>query len=352
MRIYFTETEPSEQEFFRRELEEHDLSFVASLAEVGEDAEILSPFIYSRVSAEFLETHPRLRLVASRSSGHDHINLLACRERGVSVSIVPSYGDNTVAEHTFALLLAVSRRLRLSMNTHEGNHFTYETLRGFDLKGRTLGVIGSGRIGLHVIRIARAFGMRVLAYDLNPNRFMSEILGFEYHPLDALLENADILTLHIPLMAGTYHLLNRETLARCRRGVIVINTARGALIDTEALIEALETGQVGGAGLDVLEEEQVLHKESLHIISEQIVRRLQSGVAPEELRASDPERVGELQRLMRNAKLIARPDVVFTPHTAFNSLEAVARINRTTLGNIRAFLEGHPTHPAPGLQDS
>ncbi len=340
MTIDLLETEPNEEAFFSEHLSGHTLRFASSPEEVEADSEILSTFIYTRVDAAFLDAHPRLRLVSTRSTGVDHIDLAACRERGVAVSMVPTYGDNTVAEHTFALILALSRRLRESMQASQADAFSYESIRGFDLHGKTIGIIGSGRIGLHAIRIAKAFNMRVVAYDLRPQYFMGEILGFEYLPLDSLLPQCDLLSLHLPLIPDTFHLLNRTTLAQCKPGVIIINTARGGLVDTEALIEALDSGQVGGAGLDVLEDERVLQREPMHIISEQIVSRLQSGTPPGELRASDPERIGELRRLMRNSELISRPNVVFTPHVAFNSVEAVERINQTTLENITSFLAG------------
>ncbi len=340
MIIYFVETEDSEKNLFTQALPAHDVRVVDALDEVEADAEVLSTFIYSKIDVSFLDAHPNLRLVATRSTGYDHIDLSACRERKVQVSTVPTYGDNTVAEHTFALILALSRRLRECMNANRNDRFSYENIRGFELNNKTFGVIGSGRVGLHAIRIAKAFGMKVIAYDLHPQNFMAEILGFRYVPLDDLLARADIISLHIPLFPATYHLLDREAFAKCKRGVTVVNTARGALIDTDALLEALDSGIVGGAGLDVLEEERVLQKETMNIIGDQIVSRLQSGIALDELRASDPDRIGELQRLMRNADLIGRPNVIFTPHIAFNSVEAVERINTTTLHNIEAFVAG------------
>jgi D-lactate dehydrogenase len=232
------------------------------------------------------------------------------------------------------------------MEANKSTRFSYESVRGFELKNKTLGVVGSGRIGLHAIRIAKAFGMEVVAYDLHPQPFMAEILGFRYVTFEELLQASDIITLHIPLFPATYHLLNRDAFAQCKRGVLIINTARGALIDTEALLEALDNGTVRGAGLDVLEEERVLQKEMMNIISDQIVSRLQSGRPAHELRASNPERIQELQGLMRNTELISRSNVVFTPHVAFNSVEAVARINETVVRNVRAFATGKPINLA------
>lgn len=341
MKIYFVETEPAERAFFEARLVDHEVWFADALADVGVDAEAVSVFIYSRIDEAFLAAHPQLRLVATRSTGFDHIDLEACAARNVTVAHVSSYGENTVAEHTFALMLAVSRRLRSAFEVVGKNKsFSFASLRGFDLKNRTLGVIGSGRIGLHVIRIARAFDLKVLAFDTRPQPFMSEILRFQYAPLEQLLRESDILSLHIPLGPQTQHLLNRDTLAKCKPGVVVINTARGGLIDTDALIEALDNGTVGAAGLDVLEEERVMQREPVKIIGEQIVSHLQSGRSVDELRATEGARVDELHSLMRNSQLLNRPNVVFTPHVAFNSVEAVLRINETTVENILGFVSG------------
>lgn len=345
MNIYFVESEPSEQKLFAHELAEHTIQFADSLSEVGEDAEIISVFVHSQIDAGFLDAHQNVKLVVTRSTGYDHIDLRECEKRGVTACRVPTYGENIVAEHTFALLLALSRRLRESLEANKKPRFSYEAIRGFELKGKTLGVVGAGRIGLHMIRIAHGFDMNVVAYDMQVMPLVSEVIGFPYVTLDELFQQSDIISLHIPLTAKTRHLLNRESFAKCKRGVIIINTARGQLVDTEALIEALDSGIVGGAGLDVLEDERVLQQTNTSIISGQIVDRLQS--APRygaELRAQSPARIQELQSLMRNSQLIARPNVVFTPHSAFNSIEAVERINRVTLRNIRRFASGSPVN--------
>ncbi len=350
MKIHFVETEASEERFFHNGLSDHDLCFTPTLDGVSPETEILSTFIHSRIDAAFLDRHPALRLITTRSTGFDHLNAPLCQERGIALGLVPTYGENTVAEHTFALLLAISRRLREAMDHGRKRPFTYAALRGFDLHGKTLGVLGCGRIGLHTIRIAKAFGMEVLAFDQKPNPAMSEQLDFCYAPLEAVLSGADILSLHLPLTSETSHLLNRERLALCREGVVVINTSRGGLIDTEALMEALDSGQIAGVGLDVLEEESVLQRETLEIIGDQILSRLQASTAPaqEAPLSSNHERVAELQRLIRHQELISRANVVFTPHIAFNSREAVERINATTLRNITTFLEsGAPLHPVP-----
>lgn len=349
MTIYFIQTGVNSEELFREHLTEHDLHFVGTAAEVGEDAEMLVVLFWTRVDDAFMAAHPKLRLVATRSSGYDHIDLVACRERGIIACSVPSYGENTVAEHTFALILSLTRRLREVATAKRIGRFSFEELRGFDLYGKTLGVIGTGRIGLHVIRLARGFGMEVVAFDSHPADVIASLLGFSYVPLDEVLHRSHVLSLHVPLTPATIHLLNRDAFAKCRDGVIVINTARGAVIDTAALLEALDSGRVAGAGLDVLEDERVFQKTASSVIADQIIELLHADpTSPEEYHQRDPKRLEELRRLGRNEALLARPDVVFTPHVAFNSVEAVERIDQVTIENIRAFVAGTPINVIAG----
>nr|MDQ3623982.1 hydroxyacid dehydrogenase [Verrucomicrobiota bacterium] len=308
---------------------------------VGQEATVVSTFINSTLTEAFLATHPRLQLITTRSTSIDHIDVAACRGRGVTVSHVPYYGETAVTEHTFALILALSRRLReLMALAHSKERFSYQATRGFDLCGKTLGVLGAGEIGQRVIALARAFQMRVIASDIETSPELEQALGFEFLPLEELLARSDILSLHLPLSPLTYHILDRAAFAKCKRGVIVVNTARGGLIDTAALCEALDSGQVGGAGLDVLEDERVLRDSAATIISADIVRHLQSDALAREAR--DADRVGEVRDLMLGDSVVARPNVVFTPHVAFNSVEAVLRRNYVTVENVRASLAGKP----------
>lgn len=345
MILYFVETEHGEAEFFSDALPEHDIRFAYDLSEVEEDAEGVSTFIYSQITEEFLQTHPRLRLISSRSGTIEHIDLTACKRHGVTVTYVPRYGESTVAEHTFALVLSLSRRLREVMTASQQSRFSYQGTRGFDLAGKTLGLLGIGRIGQKVVPYARAFRMRVIAYD--PFAFPRELageLGFEWVSFPELLAQSDIISLHLRLTAATHHILDCAAFAQCRPGVKIVNTARGGLIDTEALGEALDSGQVGGAGLDVLEDERALRQHATHIIGEEIVRHLQSGAAADQVAAE--ARVHDLQGVMANDRLLGRPNVIFTPHVAFNSVEAVRKINEITVENIHRFLEGQPQNLA------
>ena len=342
--IYFVEAEPGEQEFYAHKLPDHDVRFVPTLAETGDDAEILATFINAKVTAEFLASHSRLRFITTRSTATDHLDLPACKAHGVVVAHVPFHAETTVAEHTFALMLALSRRMREVMLAPKGGRFSYEATRGFELAGKTLGVIGMGHIGQRVARLAQAFEMHVLAFDIEQPADVASALGFTFVPLNELLAHAEIISLHAPLVPATWHILNRETLAKCQPGVFIINTARGSLIDTLALREALDSGHVGGAGLDVLEDERVLREPASKIIAADIIAHLRSDALASEAR--DADRIRELEDLMLGDALLARTNVVCTPHVAFNSIEAVTRLQQMTVANITGFAEGRAPHLA------
>jgi len=338
-KICFVATEPEEEEFFTGKFGTFDISFQRSLCDVPEDVEVVSIFINDRVDARFLESHPTLRLIATRSVGCDHIDLEACTERKVSVTHVSGYGENTVAEHTFALMLALSRRIRESTEAALAGKFTHERFRGMDLRGSTLGVVGAGRVGLHVIRIAGAFGMNVLAYDAHPNPLHTELLDFKYTSFDHLIRESHVITLHIPLNEETHHIFNRETLSRCREGVLIVNTARGRLVDSEALIEALDSGQVGGAGLDVIEEEGVFQGGATALLGAQIADRVRGSGVEKDRIALSAGRMKEISRYIASNALLRRPQVVFTPHNAYNSTESREFISNTTSENILNYFE-------------
>lgn len=335
MRVALYEVESWEEPFFREALPEDELLFTAEPLKEGQlgsaggeggtqGVEALSVFIHSDVTREALAAFPDLRLVATRSTGYDHIDLAACRERSIAVANVPYYGENTVAEHTFALILSLSRNIhRAYVRTIRGD-FSLEGLRGFDLKGKTIGVVGAGRIGLHVIRMARGFGMEALAYDLRQDPFMAEVIGFRYVPLPELLAESDIISLHAPLLPSTQHLINKENIRQVKRGALLINTSRGGLVDTDALFQGLEDGVLGGAGLDVLEGEEFLMEEGYNV-GKSYTREA-------------------LKTLVQNQALLHREDVVITPHNAFNSREAARRIIGTTAENLRRFAAGEPVN--------
>jgi D-lactate dehydrogenase len=339
MKIAFLEVKDWERAYLEKRLPGVECFFSEKKLEPGlmpelRGCDVLSPFIYSQVSAQTLEGLPGLRLVATRSTGYDHLDLAACGARNVAVANVPTYGENTVAEHTFALMLSLSRKIHQSYMRVSRGDFSLEGLTGFDLREKTLGVVGAGKIGLHVIKIGRGFGMRVLAYDTFHNSFLRELLGFEYADLDELLAASDIVTLHMPYSAAAHHFMDRDKFRKMRRGALFINTARGRLVDTEALLEALESGQVGGAGLDVVEGEELIQEE-------------------EQLLDTKTQTLEKLQAVVRTHVLFRHENVIFTPHNAFNSREALERILDTTVENIRGFAEGRPANlvkvPSPAL---
>lgn len=330
MRIAFFEVEDWEKSYLSEALSEHELTFEekpldpSSAASVA-DAEVVSVFIYSKVGAETLAKLPKLKLVTTRSMGFDHIDVAACKERGIVAARVPAYGERTVAEHAFALILALSRKIFLAYERTEKAIFDYHGLQGFDLFGKTIGVVGGGKIGMNVARIAKGFGMDVLVSDPFPKPELAAEVGFSYVAFEELLRRSDVVSLHAPYMPATHHLINESNVMTMKHGAIVVNTARGALIDTKALLKGLDEKVLSGAGLDVLEEECFVKEES-------------------ELMSRDFPKKCDLGTIVRNHLLIARNDVIITPHIAFNSREAVERILATTVENINGFVEGKPVN--------
>ena len=330
MKIAIFEVEDWEREVFADLADQHDVIFreetlAAENAGDVADAEILSTFIYSDLGREVLQKLDRLKLIATRSTGFDHIALDHCNERGIRVANVPSYGENTVAEHVFALLGAISHKLVEAADRTRRGDFSQAGLQGFDLKGKTLGVIGTGHIGAHAARIARGYDMDVVAYDVKPDDQLAAKTGFRYVDMDELLAASDIITLHVPGSEETKHLISDDEFARMKDGVVLINTARGPVVDVEALMKALASGKVKAAGLDVLPEEPVVREEA-------------------ELLRTWFGRRHNLETLLADHVLLRLNNVIITPHSAFNTREAVQRILDTTLGNIAGFLRGEPVN--------
>jgi len=286
------------------------------------DAEIVSVFIYSNLCKDTLDKLPDLRMIATRSTGYDHIDLAECARRSIVVSNVPYYGENTVAEHAFGLILSLSRKIYKAYLRTTRLDFSLENLMGFDLKGKTIGVLGAGRIGLHIVRIAKGFGMEVLVYDVRQEPLLAEVLGFTYVPFEELLQRSDVISVNVPLNDATYHLINKENIKLIKRGAILVNTARGAIVETEALITALNEGILSGVGLDVFEGEESIKEETARS-----VERL-----PRE----------KMMEILLGYALLHRENVVITPHIAFYSQEALERIMHTTEANIQGFLAGSP----------
>jgi D-lactate dehydrogenase len=252
-----------------------------------------------------------VRLVALRSAGFNHVDLVAAARLGLPVVRVPEYSPHAVAEHAVALVLALDRKIhRAHARVREWN-FSLEGLVGFDLHGKTVGIVGTGRIGRAAVQIFRGFGCRVLAFDLRPDPSVDA----EYAELSELYRRSDVISLHVPLTPSTHHMVDAAAIASMKPGVMLINTSRGALIDSKALIGALKRGHLGSAGLDVYEEEEGVFFEDL---SGQV---LQDDVL---------------------ARLLSFPNVLVTSHQAFLTREALDNIAQTTLGNVAAFERGEP----------
>ncbi len=328
MKLAFFELEGWEPEVLKKRFPTHELTFsplpMDDYFESARDFDVVSVFVNSKVDKEALIRFPNLKFLTARCTGYDNIDLKACGERGITVSYVPGYGDNTVAEFAFGLILALTRKIYLAIDQiKETGNFDFKNLRGIDLKGKTIGVIGTGRIGKEAIKIAKGFGMKVLAYDPMPNREFADELGFSYVPLEELLKNSDVITLHALLNDSTKHIINMGNIVSVKKGSYLVNTARGPLVETDALVYALQNGVLAGAGLDVLEEEGEVKDEMKF------------------LKTAEPKRE-TMRTVLENHILMRMPNVLMTPHNAFNSQEAMERILETTMQNIEAYLKGKP----------
>lgn len=328
-KIAFFELEGWEKKIIAESFPNDDLllfeeTLTAEKAKDLEDIETLVIFIYSQINQTILNSMPKLKLICTMSTGYDHIDLTACAEKNITVCNVPTYGDHTVAEHAFALLLAISRKLVPSVEQVRSGDFSPKpSLRGINLFGRTIGVIGTGKIGRNVATIAKGFGMRVVAYDPFPDNALSQIIGFTYVTLPELYAQSNVISIHVPLLPGTKGLIDYDAIAQMRQGVILLNTSRGGIINTQALIQGLGSGKVAAAGLDVLEEEAAI-KEEKQLLN----RSFQQEV--------------DYKTLAMNHVLVQQPNVIVTPHNAFNSDEALQRIVHTTIENIVSWRESVP----------
>jgi len=252
------------------------------------------------------------RLVALRSAGFSHVDLDKARELRLTVARVPAYSPHAVAEHTVALMLALNRKIHKAYARVRDANFSLESLLGFDVHGRTIGIVGTGRIGTVVAQILHGFGARLVACDIAPSE-ACRTLGVEYVPLEEVWKRSDIITLHTPLTDRTRHMVNAAALDRMKAGVMIVNTGRGALIDTRAVIDGLKKGRIGYLGLDVYEEEEGVFFEDLS----------SRGIQDDLL-----------------ARLLTFPNVLVTAHQGFFTREALQAIARTTLENISAFEQG------------
>lgn len=302
---------------FGHQLEYFEERLHDKTVELAQGFDAVCPFVNCRLTDKVLARLKEIgvKIVVLRASGYNGINIPAATKLGLKVLTVPAYSPEAVAEHNFALLLSLVRKIHRAYNRVRDLNFSLDGLEGFNLHGRTYGLIGTGRIGLCAARIAKGFGCTIIAYDPFPNDAAAKDIGFSYVPFEDLLEKANIISLHLPLSAQTHHLINEAAIARMKPGALLINTSRGGLVDTAALIDALKSGQIGGVGLDVYEMEEGVF---FHDLSSQ---QLQDDVL---------------------ARLMTFPNVLITSHQGFLTREALANIAETTLSNATAFERGEP----------
>ncbi len=329
MKIVFLDVEKEislikdKESYIKNKLKNHEILFfngelTKNNTNKIKDYEVICTFIYLKINKDILDKLPKLKLICTMGTGFDNIDIDECKKRKITVCNVPYYGENTVAEHTFALILALSRNLIKSVERVKNNNFNLNGLTGFDLKNKTLGVIGPGHIGQHVIKIANAFEMKIISHANTQDNNLAKKLNFKFVSLNELLKNSDIITIHCPLNKNTKHLINMNNIKLIKKGSYLINTARGEIVDTKALIYALDNKILAGAGLDVLEE-QVLLKEGKKLIHTNLIKQ------------SD-------WKIFKEDKLLLKEkNVIITPHNAFNSQEAILRIINTTIENINGF---------------
>ncbi len=326
IKIAFFGVKDWEKEYLVKHLEGLELVFFAeklSLANIDmvKDCQAIAIFAACQITKEIVEKLSSVKMITTMSTGFDHIDLQACQQKGILVCNVPHYGDNSVAEYAFALMLDLTRKIHQSVEMIRSEGFTFEGLTGFDLNGKTLGIVGMGNIGQHSARIAKGFEMNVLAFDVHQDKKLAKKLGFAYASLEDLLKNSDIITLHVPYNPHTHHLINSGNINLIKKGAYLINTSRGAVVETDALVKALGSGIIAGAGLDVIEEENFI-KEDMRAFSQ------------------DASGKADLKVALEDHILMEQKNVIITPHNAFNSREALERILETTVLNIYSFMGG------------
>jgi D-lactate dehydrogenase len=321
MKVAVFSTKPYDEESLKKANQGHEFTFYET--RLGEKTVSLASgyegvciFVHDQVTPTVAQrlAEGGTRLIALRCAGFNNVDVAASQAQGLKVVRVPAYSPYAVAEHAVALMLALNRKIyKAYAHVREGD-FSLHGLMGFDMHGRTVGIVGTGKIGVIVGQILKGFGCRLLVYDVHKNP-EAEALGAQYVRLTDLFEESDIITLHCPLMHETYHMINQYALKLMKQGVMLINTSRGALIDTQAVIEELKTGRIGYLGLDVYEEEEELFYEdkSLQIIKDDVFSRL-----------------------------ITFPNVIITGHQAFFTQEALLGIAETTMQNIADFEQGKP----------
>ena len=330
MKIAFFEIEQWEADYVKEKLPGNELFFIENKLNKDnlpqqKDFDAISVFVGSEIKKEVIDSLPNLKLLTTRSTGFDHIDLEAIKQKNIKTGYVPGYGDNTVAEFAFALLLSFSRKIFEAVSrVKQDENFSFDGLQGFDLNGKTIGIVGVGRIGKFMVKIAKGFGMNVLAYDVYPNEVLAKEMGFSHISLDDLLAKSDVISLHIPYTEANHNFIDFEKIKKMKKGVILINTARGGLVKIEDVVKALIDGILGGYCTDVLKEEGVIKDERAFLLYGH----------PEE---------HNLKAVIADHVLMEMPNVIVTPHNAFNTKEALMRILDTDIENIKSFIEKEET---------
>ncbi len=315
-KIAYFRANDEQKKFFKEKLgQSHDILFFESndikkhLDGIG-DIDILCVRTNIDVCDKVISKLPKLKLIVTRTTGFDHIDCKFANNKNIQVCNVPNYGSKTVAEHAFAHILHLARNIsKFDANAKRGE-FTKESLKGFDLNSKTIGIIGGGKIGCNAAKIAKGFDMSVIVTDPFPNKKLAEEIGFRYVELNNLLQNSDIISIHTPLLPATKHLINKENVDNIKKGCIFINTARGAIVSNQALIHALDKSIITKAGLDVIEGEEYF------------------------LFGKEGEEIENINNI------ISRDNVTFTPHVGYYTKEAEQRIWQTTIDNILNFEDG------------
>lgn len=316
MKIAFFDTKPYDRKFFNElnemfgyKIKYFEYKLSEETAIMAEGYEIICAFVNDNLNEKVINIlHDKgVKLIAMRCAGYNNVDFKVAYGK-IHVVRVPAYSPYAVAEHAFALIMTLNRKIHRAFNRTRDNNFSINTLLGFDLHGKTMGVIGTGKIGQIFINICNGFGMKVIAYDKFPN----EKLNLEYTTLERIYKSSDIISLHCPLSKETYHMINKESIDMMKEGAMLINTSRGGLIDSDALIEGLKTKKIGSAGLDVYEEE-----------SEYFFEDFSDEVLDDDVLA----------------RLLSFTNVIVTSHQAFFTKEALYNIAETTLKNIREFKE-------------
>ncbi len=348
MKIYFFESNQSDEVALRQLItQDADLNaqhvetvFISeplTVATVSKavDADVVSTFVHSVVDTSVLSQLPKTKLITTRSTGFDNIDLIKAKELGITVCNVPAYGSRTVAEYAFSLILGLSRKtFSATLQIKNRHDFSMAGFEGFNLQGKTLGIIGTGRIGLNVAKLGRGFDMKILGFDAFPNVAVATEIGFTYVDFDTLLSSSDVISIHVPYMKSTHHMLNDAVFSKMKKGMVLVNTSRGEVIDTEALIRALDAKIVAAAGLDVIEGERDLADEWMLVGQKN---------APAGADIADTH-IKAYKTLLEDHILIDRPEVFITPHIAFFSVEAKHEILQTTISNISGFTKNIPVN--------